>query len=332
MPELRKDPITGRWVIISTQRGKRPSEFQVEPAKRKNGFCPFCPGNESRTPPEVLSYREIGSLPNNTGWNLRVVPNKFPALQIEGNLDKTGEGLYDRMNGIGTHEVIIETPEHKTTFANLPLKNIEDVFLAFRDRTMDLIKDPRFKYILIFKNEGEQAGATLEHGHSQLIALPIVPRQVNEEIDGARHYYEYKERCIFCDIIRQEQETQHRIIAENDAFISLSPFAPRFPFESWILPKQHHACFERSQMSDFKSLAEIMKLVLQKIDRVLNVPPYNFMIHTCPIQNTIDEFFHWHIEIIPKLLKIAGFEWGSGFHINPTTPEEASKFLRETDG
>jgi len=179
---------------------------------------------------------------------------------------------------------------------------------------------------------GEQAGATLEHSHSQLIALPIVPRQVNEEIDGARHYYEYKERCIFCDIIRQERETQHRIIAENDTFISLSPFAPRFPFESWILPKKHHASFEGSQTSDFKSLAEIMKLVLQKIDRELNIPPYNFMIHTCPIQNEIGEFFHWHIEIIPKLSRIAGFEWGSGFHINPTPPEEAAKFLRETGG
>lgn len=332
MPELRKDPITGRWVIISAQRGKRPSQFQVEPSKRKNGLCPFCPGNESSTPPEVLSYRENGSLPNSTGWNLRVVPNKFPALQIEGNLDRVGEGLYDRMNGIGAHEVIIETPDHLTTFANLPLKNIEDVFLAFRDRTLDLIKDTRFKYILIFKNEGEQAGATLEHSHSQLIALPIVPRQVNEEIDGARQYYAYKERCIFCDIIRQEQEAQHRIITENDAFIALSPFAPRFPFESWILPKTHHASFEHSQTSDFKSLAEIMKLLLQKIDRVLNTPPYNFMIHTCPVQNEIGEFFHWHIEIIPKLSQVAGFEWGSGFHINPTPPEEAAKFLRETGG
>lgn len=331
MPELRKDPITGRWVIISSERGKRPSDFQPEQAKGKSGFCPFCPGNESSTPPEILSYREIGSIPNGPGWSLRVVPNKFPALQIEGNLDKSGEGLFDKMNGIGAHEVIIETPEHHTSLANLPLKKIEDIFWAYRDRIMDLTKDQRFKYILIFKNEGEVAGATLEHGHSQLIALPIVPRQVSDEINGAGHYFEFKERCIFCDIIRQEQDSGRRLIAENNHFVALAPFAPRFPFETWILPKRHNASFEHSQAADFENLAKIMKLSLLKIDKVLNIPPYNFMIHTCPIKNHIEEFFHWHIEIIPKLTRIAGFEWGSGFYINPTTPEEASSFLREAD-
>ncbi len=331
MPELRKDPITGRWVIISTERGKRPSDFQVTSSKGKSGFCPFCPGNESTTPPEILSYREIGSVPNGPGWSLRVVPNKFPALQIEGDLDKTGEGLYDRMNGIGAHEVIIETPDHHMTLSNLPLKKIEDLFWAYRDRIVDLTKDPRFKYILIFKNEGEIAGATLEHGHSQLIALPIVPRQVLEEIDGARQYYAYKERCIFCDMIRQELNLKHRLIEENNHFIALSPYASRFPFETWVLPKRHSSNFEHCQTEDFESLAKMMKSVLSKIDKVLNIPPYNFMLHTCPVKNHTDEFYHWHVEIIPKLTRVAGFEWGSGFYINPTAPEEAASSLRKVD-
>ncbi len=329
MPELRKDPITGRWVIISSERGRRSSDFQKETTKRKGGFCPFCPGNEATTPPEILSYRKSGTTPNTAGWNLRVVPNKFPALQIEGSLDKMGEGLYDKMNGIGAHEVIIESPEHEMTLANLPPKRVEDVFWAYRDRMVDLKKDSRFQYILIFKNEGEAAGASLEHGHSQLIALPVIPRQVVEELEGARQYYHYRERCIFCDIIRQELSAGTRTVLENEHFVVIAPFAPRFPFETWVMPKRHSACFEHSQTPDFESLAKMMKDVLQRLDKVLNIPPYNFMVHTAPLRDQVDDYYHWHIEIIPKLTKIAGFEWGSGFYLNPTSPEEAAKFLHD---
>ncbi len=179
MPELRKDPIVGRWVIISTDRAKRPTDFVREAVKIKGGFCPFCYGNESKTPPEILAYRPStnGSTPqkDSPGWTIRVVPNKFPALGIEGNLNKQAEGMFDKMNGIGAHEVIIETPDHNATLASLPAKRIEDVLWAFRDRILDLKKDRRFKYILLFKNHGEAAGASLEHSHSQLIALPILP-------------------------------------------------------------------------------------------------------------------------------------------------------------
>ncbi len=329
MPELRKDPITGRWVIIATDRAKRPSDFVRERVEiHGSGFCPFCNGNETKTPPEIIAYRSDGSSRNAPGWSLRVVPNKFPALGIEGGLKRQGEGLFDKMNGLGAHEVIIETPDHHKTLAMLPERQIEDVLWAYRDRLLDLKKDRRFKYIMIFKNHGEAAGASLEHTHSQLIALPVVPKRVREEVDGARDYFNYKERCIFCDIIRQESESGVRVIADGSEFIAVAPFAPRFPFEIWIMPKTHLSAFEDAQKQEFEQLAVILKDMLMRLDKVLDYPAYNFIIHTSPIPETPNEHYHWHIEIMPKLTKVAGFEWGTGFHINPTPPEESAKFLR----
>jgi UDPglucose--hexose-1-phosphate uridylyltransferase len=330
LPELRKDPVTGRWVIIATERAKRPTDFVRDKVEiHGSGFCPFCYGNESKTPPEILAYRHDGSQRNAPGWSLRVVPNKFPALGIEGTLNRQGEGLYDKMNGIGAHEVIIETPEHGLTLATLPVRRVEDVLWAFRDRILDLKKDRRFKYILIFKNHGEAAGASLEHTHSQLIALPVVPKRVLEEVDGAREYYNFKERCIFCDIIRQEVESKIRVIAENNEFIAMAPFAPRFPFEMWLIPKVHRSAFEESQKTEFAQLAELLKDMLMRLDKVLDFPAYNYIIHTSPFPDSSNDYYHWHVEIMPKLTKVAGFEWGTGFYINPTPPEESAKFLRE---
>jgi len=328
MPELRKDPISGRWVIISSDRGKRPADFQDQRTKKRGGFCPFCAGNERSTPAEVLAYRESGSA-NQSGWRLRVVPNKFPALQIEGDLNKQGEGLFDKMNGIGAHEVFIESPDHDATLANLPAKSVEEILWSYRDRMEDLKKDRRFQYTLIFKNEGLPAGATLEHTHSQLIALPIVPIQVQEELDGCRRHYDLKERCIYCDIIRQELQTRTRIVNESSLFVALSPYAPRFPFETWILPKRHLSCFSCTKREDFQDLAGLLQDTLRRIDRALSYPPYNYVIHTSPFRDEINEYYHWHIELMPKLTNVAGFEWGSGFYLNPTPPEEAAKFLRD---
>ena len=330
MPELRKDPITGRWVIIATDRAKRPSDFVREKVEiRGSGFCPFCAGNEMKTPPEIHSYRKDGSPRDTRGWSLRVVPNKFPALGIEGTLNRQGEGLYDKMNGIGAHEVIIETPEHQHTLATMPVRAVEDVLWSYRDRILDLKKDRRFKYILIFKNHGEAAGASLEHTHSQLIALPVVPKRVVEEVESAREYYNYKERCIFCDIIRQEMEDSVRMITENPAFIAMAPYAPRFPFEMWIVPKVHQSAFEESQKHEFEQLAAMLKDMLTRLDKVLDSPAYNYIIHSSPIPEASNDYYHWHLEIMPKLTKVAGFEWGTGFYINPTPPEESAKFLRE---
>jgi UDPglucose--hexose-1-phosphate uridylyltransferase len=331
MPDLRRDPIVGRWVIISTERRGRPHDFiKLQPARPiSTALCPFCPGQERLTPKEIMAYRPQSGGPNSPNWTVRVVPNKFPALQVEGEMGREGVGLYDRMNGVGAHEVIIETPSHVEGLADLPTKKIEDMLWAYRDRMIDLRKDLRFRYILIFKNHGASAGATLEHSHSQLIALPIVPTNVQEELDGCRHHYQQKERCIYCDIIRQDLSDGDRIIAENPEFICVTPFAPRFPFEMWILPKRHAAYFEESQKSQFEFLAQILSESLRRMDKVLSRPPYNFILHSSPLHEKTGDYYHWHLEIIPKLTQVAGFEWGTGFYINPVSPEEAATFLRE---
>ncbi len=236
--------------------------------------------------------------------------------------------MFDKMNGIGAHEVIIETPDHTKSLSTLPLGAVEDVLQAYHLRLTDLKKDPRFKYVLIFKNEGEAAGASLEHTHSQIIALPIVPKAVKGEMMSARRYYEYKERCLFCDIIAQETRDMKRVIFENSSYLAIAPFAPRAPFETWILPKRHESSFGPGE-NGFDELAEILQRILKQIDKLLEIPPYNFIVHTSPFSEEKNDYYHWHIEIMPKLTKIAGFEWGSGFYINPTPPEVAAEYMRE---
>ena len=332
MPEFRRDPVIGRWVILSADRIQRPSDFQkcysLLPAPP---LCPFCPGNEAQTPPEILAYRTPGTLPDNPGWEIRVVPNKFPALRIEGDLGREGEGLYDRMNGVGAHEVIIETPDHKATIETLPQKHLEDLWWMYRDRIRDLRKDLRLRSVLVFKNHGPAAGATLEHPHSQLIALPIVPINVQAEVEGCRRHYRNKERCVYCDIIRQESQDRTRIVAENGEFLCVVPFAARFPFELLILPKRHGSCYEDIERFEVEGLARLFADTLRRIDRVLAAPPFNLLLHTSPLREPTEDFYHWHIEIIPKLTQVAGFEWGAGFYINPVFPEEAAVFLREAE-
>jgi UDPglucose--hexose-1-phosphate uridylyltransferase len=276
-----------------------------------------------------MAYRKDGNLPNRKGWSLRVIPNKFPALQIEGDLDREGEGIYDKMHGLGAHEVIIESPNHNDTLSTMPEERVEDLLWAYRDRILDLKKDDRFRYILIFKNHGEQAGASLEHPHSQLIATPIVPKRACEEVDGAKAYFKYKDRCIYCDIIRQELQQESRVIALNDEFVAIAPFASRFPFETWILPRNHEPFFQDSKKADMVSCSRMLKGVLGKMDQVLTNPPYNYLIHSAPLQETEVNHYHWHLEIMPTLVKVAGFEWGTGFYINPVPPEDAAKYLRE---
>jgi UDPglucose--hexose-1-phosphate uridylyltransferase len=329
MPELRKDPVVGRWVIISTERGRRPSDFPSQPVQAQGGNCVFCPHNEAKTPPEIVAIRSPDSGVNEPGWSLRVVPNKFPALRIEGELEPSGEGLYDRMNGVGAHEVVIETPDHAATLATLSVDAVADVLLAYRERVLDLKKDPRFEYILVFKNHGAAAGASLEHPHSQLIATPIIPIMVSEELKGAAEYYGMKERCVWCDVIRQERRSRRRVIMEAHGFVALAPFAPRFPFETWILPTRHRSAFEEAGVEELRGLAQVLGEFLRRLDRVLQWPPFNFMLHTAPLHDGPLDHFHWHLEIIPKLTRVAGYEWGSGFFINPVPPEDAAAALRD---
>jgi len=332
MPELRKDPVSGRWVIISTERRKRPMDFIRTREAPKGGTCPFCPGNESLTPPEIIAYRPHGSKPNTPGWTLRVVPNRFPALRVEGDLGRAGVGMYDKMNGVGAHEVVIETPGHQDSLSTLPEERLKDVLWSFKERSNDLKKDKRFRSILIFKNHGEAAGASLEHPHSQLIALPIIPRELSLELDGAQFFHKYRERCIFCDGLQQDIEQEDRIIINSGDFVAIAPFASRFPFEAWIMPREHAAFYEDITPSLADSLAGLFHELLRKMDKVLDKPSYNFYLHTAPFNGSYprtNEYFHWHFEIMPILTQVAGFEKGTGFYINPTPPEEAAQFLRD---
>ncbi|MFQ5632161.1 MAG: galactose-1-phosphate uridylyltransferase [bacterium] len=330
MPELRKDPIVGRWVIISADRGKRPSDWQKRTEKKIGGFCAFCPGNEDKTPSEILAVRPDNSTSDTPDWQIRVVPNKFPALQIEGELARRGEGLYDLMSGIGAHEVIIETAEHTRVFPDYEETHIEKILQIYKSRIEDLRKDFRLKYILVFKNHGVAAGASLEHPHSQLIATPILPKRVVEELEGAQKHFELKERCIFCDIIYQELAFGKRIIEQTEEFVAITPFAARFPYEMWVLPKTHFSHYENMEPRRYYDLAAILKDVLLRLNKALDAPPYNFVIHSSPIQEPSALEYHWHIEIIPKLTKIAGFEWGTGFYINPVPPEQSAVHIRNS--
>lgn len=331
MPELRKDPILNRWVIIATERAKRPSDYKRkdEEEVKPTNHCPLCPGNESLTPPEVSAYREPGTNPDEPGWWVRVVPNKFPALNFEGDPQRAGMGIYDMMNGVGVHEVVVETTEHVASIGLMAERQIEEFLWVYRDRMLALHADSRLKYVLVFKNYGKAAGASLEHPHAQLIATPIIPKRVSEEIEGARQYYTLKERCIYCDIVKQELAGGERVVLENNSFIAFAPYAARFPFETWIVPKKHEASFTYVDKNQVMDLAILLKETLKRIYKALQDPPFNYVLHTAPIIDGCKSFFHWHIEIMPRLTQVAGFEWGTGMYINPTPPEEAGKALRD---
>jgi len=329
MPELRKDPIVGRWVIIATERAKRPHDFQGETQPQTlDGDCPFCEGHESNTPPEILAYRERGTSANGPGWRVRVISNRYPALRIEGNLHKRGEGMYDMMAGVGAHEVIIECPKHRISMADLEEENIREVLWAYRDRLVDLKKDTRFVHGMILKNVGAAPGASPEPTHRQLNVTPTVPIPVWEEMTGSLEFANYRGRCIYCDMILQEQNTESRVVLDTEHFTAFCPFASRFPFETWILPKSHSSHFENIPKSSVDDLGTVLKTVLGKIESALHRPPYNYIIHTAPFDHQELAHYHWHIEVIPRLTKVAGFEWGSGFYINPVPPEDAARFLR----
>ncbi|MDD5448997.1 MAG: galactose-1-phosphate uridylyltransferase [Candidatus Omnitrophica bacterium] len=329
MPELRRDPITGRWIIINNDSPKGPDFYKSVPSPKKAGVCAFCNGNEKMTPPEIMAYSKHKREKNTPGWDVRVVPNKFPALQIEGDLNRVGIGVFDLMNGVGAHEVIIDTPNHESEIADRDESQIRDMLWAYRDRSLDLRKDKRFKYILIFKNYGFTAGASLDHPHSQLIALPFAPKRVVGEIEGAEKYFGYRERCVYCDMIRQELQEKELTITENKSFLSFTPFVSRFPYETWIIPKEHVSDFPQIQVEGINDLASIFKDTLSRIKKLLNDPAYNYILHSTPLDDLARDDYHWHIEIMPRITRVAGFEWGTGFYINPTPPELAAKTLRE---
>ena len=319
MPEIRKDPVFGRWVIIASERGLRPNDFRGAPGDH---VCPFCPGNEDLTPPVIYS------LPGPAGgWRLRVVRNKYPALVSEGAVDNRRDGIYDSMDGMGIHEVVIETPEHGRVLEEMPADAVADVVKTFMLRIREIKKDPRIKYVMVFKNHGRNAGATLQHPHSQIIAMPMAPLRVKQEIDGAAEYHLERGTCVFCDIVKEEAQFKKRVVAENDDFIAVTPYASRFSFETWILPKAHASHFETMPEDRAGALAGVLKTTLGKLSASLSDLSYNLIVHTMPVKEAESEHYHWHIEIMPKLTHVAGFEWGTGFYINAVSPEEAAEIL-----
>jgi UDPglucose--hexose-1-phosphate uridylyltransferase len=309
---------------------RRPSDFPRREPARRGAPCAFCPGHEAETPPELLAYRDPPGAADTPGWRVRVVPNKFPALRIEGELGRHGVGVYDVMAGIGAHEVIVESPDHDRSLGRLPAAAVEDVMRAYRERIADLKRDERLRSVLVFANHGAEAGATLEHPHSQLIATPVVPLTVADELHQARAYHGYRERCLFCDIARQEQADRVRIVAEGERVLAFAPFAARVPFETWLLPRHHAATFEGSDDAVLRDLAAVLRTVLAKLDVALGDPPYNLLLHSAPFGVGESPSYHWHLELLPKLTGLAGFELGSGFHINPVPPEDAARLLRDT--
>ncbi len=330
MPQLRRDPIIGRWVIIDSDNPKGPGDFSKDNnTPTRQAICPFCPGKEHQTPLETDAIRPVGSKPDTPGWLVRTVPNKFPALVSDGLLQKEGIGVYDMMSGVGAHEVLIETPHHEKGLTDLGPEEMQAVITQYQDRYVKLAGDSRFKYVLIFKNFGASAGATIEHGHTQIIALPMVPKSVLEEIKGAEHYHQYRGRCVFCDMINQEYQDKERIVAENSAFLAFCPFVPRYAFETWIIPKAHSADFSSMDEDTQAHLSTMLQDLLKRMKKVLSNPSYNYYVHTAPINYANPSCYHWHLEIIPKLTRSVGFEWGTGLHIVPTFPQVAARFLRE---
>jgi UDPglucose--hexose-1-phosphate uridylyltransferase len=339
MAELRKDPVLGRWVIIATERSKRPGSYHVEKVTNytKPEKCPFCEGHEHMTPPEVYVVRDKTSKADSEGWKVRVVPNKYPALEMNIPLQKSGIGMFDVMTGFGAHEVIIETRDHKREAKDQSIDEIKNWIYALQERVRILATESHFRYVLIFKNKGRGAGASLSHPHHQLIATPVTPKRVKEELIGALEYFKLKERCVFCDVIKEETDIGERVVCENESYIAFCPYAARFPFETWILPKEHHIDFYTNKVINKNAdLAAILKTTLQKLSKAIGEPEYNYIIHTAPTRfprkgywQTIEDDYHWHIELFPRLVHTAGFEWGSGFYINPTPPEAAAKFMRE---
>jgi len=330
MPEIRKDPIFERWVIVAPERSKRPQDYVVAKDEKKERECPFCEGNEGLTPPEIMAFRVEGSVKNSPGWWVRVVPNKYPALSAKEDVTEKNEGLYTFMGGAGTHEVIIESRFHRVGLDSLDRCQIGEVFRSWRERLLELRKDDRLKYIQIFKNVGAAAGASLEHTHSQIIGLPLVPPTVSVEIEAIKKYYSVHGKCILCEMVSQEIKIRKRVILRGKHFLCFSPFAARFPFEMWVVPVEHgddFALIDREQIDD---LSAVMGTVLKKLSKLIENIPYNVVLHTCPVNVSREGvLFHWYIEILPRITVIAGFELGTGWFINPTPPELAAAALRD---
>lgn len=328
MPQFRQDITTRDWVIIATERAKRPDQFKKEKkgedVPARNPDCPFCTGNENKTPPDVFTIKDGDT------WKVRVFPNKFAAVVPDGETVREKKGIFRCMRGVGVAEVIVESPRHNVTIGQIADAEAENILLAYQERTLVLARDPRLELITLFRNYGTAAGASLQHPHSQLIATPVVPVSVRTKLEVAQSYYDDAGSCVFCDMLREELAAKERIAKESEYFVVFEPYASRSPFETWIIPKRHQAGFSAIKPEEIKDLAAVLNNTLGKILHLLSNPDYNYIVHSAPVDQTYADFYHWHIQILPRLTTAAGFELGSGMYINVTLPEEAARYLRET--
>lgn len=320
----------GQWVIVQTERVRRPADFHRPAPAPSTGPCAFCAGEEHQTPPELFAVRS-GPEPerDGPGWRVRVVPSRFPALRVEGDLGRRGHGLYDVTNGIGAHEVVVEAPEHDRTLASLPLPALEEVVAAWRERIVDLRRDARFRSILVVRSHRTATGGVRAHPHSVLLATPMLPLAISEELSQARAYYDYRERCPFCDVLYQELADGTRLVAASDHVVAFTPFAGRLPFEVWILPRRHGATFERSTDAVRRDVACVLRIVARKLERVLADPPFTLVLHTAPAGETDSPYYHWHLELRPAVGPASGSVDEAGFHVNVMPPEDAARYLRD---
>jgi UDPglucose--hexose-1-phosphate uridylyltransferase len=334
MSEIRQDEITKRWVIIATERAKRPSDMAAPPShspdrQEYSPDCPFCPGNEEMTPPEVLAHREGDGQPDSPGWEVRVVPNRFPALSPKGEVAVRDPAGFTRVTGVGAHEVIIETPLHSAGPADLGVDGIARVLAAAGERFDVLRRDARLSYIAFFRNNGRAAGSSLTHPHTQIIATPVAPTNVRQEIEEARRYYDDRISCAYCETIRHEREAGDRVVLETDELFVFEPFASRWPFETCIMPKRHSAVLTKDDPARLAALAQALHATLTALYEALGDPAYNLLMHEAPLRDSCEDYYHWHIEILPRLATAAGFELGTGIWINSVLPEQAASYLRD---
>ena len=327
MPELRQNFMTKEWVVIATERAKRPDQMVVKrerkPVVSFSETCPFCPGHESQTPPEILR------LPDGDKWKARVVPNKFAALSPEAEPKRTINRSRRRMGGFGEHDVIIETPDHSLAMAMMPDSKVADILRIYKIRYDQLSLDPRIAQVTIFKNHGTDAGTSLEHPHSQMIATPVISYQVRQRFQEAMQHFDDFGCCMFCQIIEEELEEQKRIVVTSEHFVALELFASPAPFCTHIYPRRHTASFGDISTREIADLGRVLRTVLAKLYVGLENPDFNFTIRTAPAECVGVRYFHWYMSVIPRLTRTAGFELGSGMFINTVIPEEAAEFLRK---
>jgi UDPglucose--hexose-1-phosphate uridylyltransferase len=329
MSELRRDPITGRTVIIAPERVASIGAWTLDQSSGKNGdSCPFCEGRESMAGPEILAWRAPGQAANGPGWRVRVVANRLPALRVESQYSEPSSGLLQTLGGLGAHEVIIESPDHQSNWSTMSAEEIRLVLWAWRERIRDLRRDIRLQTFLIVKNVGARAGATLEHAHSQLLALPFVPLHLDDELAGARVRHEQTGRCVFCAVIEDELAKGVRVVSQSEETLAFCPFASRVAFETWIVPRRHAASFDEQSDEALQAVASCVSDSIRRLQAALTAPPYSVLLHTAPVGET--SAYHWHLEVVSRLMAVDGLAWDGGIHINPVTPEEAARILRDS--